>query len=145
MDPEWVRNGQNDTHYMIIGVDGSSTFLLKMSLYVFCIQIVPLLTLPLSSGRILKRTSSSTSSSPYSRSTTTFYPPPHHAASAKSTLRPTKSDNHLRTAKSVSDVKTDRENSVQASLKHSRSKRFVQSVWTKEFCKLMDLRMYNHT
>lgn len=93
-------------------------------------------------GRILKRTS--TASSPYSRSTTSFHPPPRQTTSAKATLRPTKSDNHLRTAKSVSDVKTDRGNSVQASLKHSRSKRFVQSVWTKEFCKLMDLRMYNH-
>ena len=29
-------------------------------------------------------------------------------------------------------------------LKNPQSKRFVQSVWTKEFCKLMDLRMYSH-
>ena len=31
-----------------------------------------------------------------------------------------------------------------ANLKNPRSKRFVQSVWTEEFCKLMDLRMYSH-
>ena len=31
-----------------------------------------------------------------------------------------------------------------AQLKSSKSKKFVESVWTKEFCKLMDMRLYSH-
>ena len=55
--------------------------------------------------------------------------PPHRPREQKSREQKSRDQISLKTA---------------APLKNPRSKQFVQSVWTEEFCKLMDLRMYLH-
>ncbi|KAL5272706.1 hypothetical protein ACHWQZ_G000784 [Mnemiopsis leidyi] len=60
------------------------------------------------------------------------------AISKKSTV--SASDNTLIVAREEDQISRK----TAANLKNPRSKRFVQSVWTEEFCKLMDLRMYSH-